>query len=221
MQASVNLIPMSMTYKQAKEIIGSLSKPSKMPAHGYSISAKICNVGQRLRKIADSVCADCYALKGNYRFKNVQDALANRLKAFANPVFPDAMALVINTIGESHFRWFDSGDLQHLDMLVKIARVAELTPDTLHWLPTREYLIVDKYLEIYGEFPSNLTVRVSAQRVNHTAPPRFDLTSQVHDGSVAVADNVYKCPAPQQDNKCGYCRACWNNEVPTISYRKH
>lgn len=221
MQQAINLIPMSMTPKLAKEIIGSLSKPSKMPAHGYSISAKVCNIGSKLRRVATSVCANCYALKGNYLFPSVQAALEKRLKAFANPVFPEAMALVINLTGDTYFRWFDSGDLQHLDMLHKIVRVAELTPHVTHWLPTREYLIVEKYMEIYGDFPDNLIVRVSAQHVDRPAPTRFALTSQVHSKNAELPDDVYVCPAPQQDNKCQQCRACWNSNVPTISYRKH
>jgi hypothetical protein len=36
------------------------------------------------------------------------------------------------------FRWHDSGDVQDLKHLAKIFKVARLTPNIKHWLPTRE-----------------------------------------------------------------------------------
>ncbi len=67
------------TKKQAEAICGTLSKPSKMPCHGFSTPADACQVGSQLRKIPGSVCAGCYALKGRYRFPNVQRAMEFRL----------------------------------------------------------------------------------------------------------------------------------------------
>ena len=69
------------TLKATWEKVGGLSKPSKMPGYGYSISAKKCHVGSRLRKIENSVCSTCYALKGRYVFDNVKKAHANRFRA--------------------------------------------------------------------------------------------------------------------------------------------
>ena len=53
-----------MKLKEAKEITGGLSNPSKMPGKAYSIPASRCNVGSRLAKVKGSVCEGCYALKG-------------------------------------------------------------------------------------------------------------------------------------------------------------
>ena len=44
-----------MKLKEAKEITGGLSNPSKMPGKAYSIPASRCNVGSRLAKLVDSV----------------------------------------------------------------------------------------------------------------------------------------------------------------------
>ena len=49
----------------AKEHAHTLSKPSKMPGHAYSVSAKECGIGGKLAKQKGTVCHDCYALKGN------------------------------------------------------------------------------------------------------------------------------------------------------------
>jgi hypothetical protein len=61
-----------MLKKQAREITGGLSKPSKMPGPAHNLPAQACKTGAKLVKVPGSVCAGCYALKGRYRFKNVQ-----------------------------------------------------------------------------------------------------------------------------------------------------
>ena len=64
-----------MLKKEARKITGGLSKPSKMPGPAHNLPAVACKTGAKLVKIPGSVCAGCYALKGRYRFNNVQDAL--------------------------------------------------------------------------------------------------------------------------------------------------
>ena len=99
-----------MLKKEAKEITGGLSKPSKMPGPAYNLPAVACVTGAKLVKIPGSVCAGCYALKGRYRFSNVRLALARRLEALTHPRWVEAMTALIS--GEKVFRWHDSGDLQ-------------------------------------------------------------------------------------------------------------
>ena len=71
-----------MNLKQAEQIVGGLSKPSKMPSYAWSISAKRCNTGSKLAKVKGSVCYNCYALKGRYMFNNTQNALDRRFNAW-------------------------------------------------------------------------------------------------------------------------------------------
>src|SRR3954462_1210237 len=101
-----------------------LSKPSKMPGHAYSIPASMCQTGSKLRKVAGSTCSHCYALKGRYLFANVKDAQARRLEAITDPGWSDRMVALITKAGDTHFRWHDAGDLQgvwHLELIVGIA----------------------------------------------------------------------------------------------------
>jgi hypothetical protein len=79
-----------MTTKEGWEIVGGLSAPSKMPCHSHSIPASACKVGQKLALVAGSVCAGCYAMRGNYRFGNVKTAQARRLESLQNPLWIDA-----------------------------------------------------------------------------------------------------------------------------------
>ena len=85
-----------MNTKEALQIVGGLSKPSKMPGWAYGLPAKECKTGSKLVKIPGSVCHGCYALKGCYVFKVVQDAQYRRLKSIRSPLWVGAMALLIN-----------------------------------------------------------------------------------------------------------------------------
>ena len=210
------------TIKEAWNEVGGLSKPSKMPSYGYSLSAFKCKVGSKLRNIANSTCSDCYALKGRYIFPNVQEALDRRMdKLLNNPKWVDAMVfLLLHYCTKSKvFRWHDSGDIQSIDHLQKIVEIAKRTSDIQHWLPTREVGIVNQYLKECGEFPNNLVVRISATMINGL-PHKFHR----HTSTVSTAkefDLGWTCPASKQGNKCDTCRACWDSNVENITYPLH
>ena len=211
-----------MKIKEAKEITGGLSSPSKMPGKAYNLSAFKCQTGSILNKQAGSVCAGCYARKGRYGFPMVQKALNKRLDSLSNPRWVDAMVPLINKQSPGYFRWHDSGDIQSLAHLMQIEAVALRTPDTMHWLPTKEYGYINKYLRL-TQPPANLIIRVSAPNVDQYPPMRRPGTVDsmvVSDTSIPMK-NVHHCPAPTQGNKCGECRACWDPTIETVVYHKH
>ena len=137
-----------MKRKELEKEIGTLSNPSKMPAFAWGISAKKCITGSKLAKIKGTICNKCYALKGHYSFKNVFDAHEIRRKAIEKPEWVDYMAELITQkykkLDKSRLfhRWFDSGDIQSYEHLMKIFEVCELTPHIKYWLATREYNII-------------------------------------------------------------------------------
>ena len=199
------------TDEALKIIGGSLSKPSKMPGWSIGLPAKECKTGGKLQKIPGSVCHDCYALKGCYVFKVVQDAQYRRLAAIKKGRWVAAMAHLINSKKPDVFRWHDSGDVQDLQHLIKIFQVCERTPTKRHWLPTREAWI-KKYL---FKKPDNLVIRFSAPMVNQRAHASWPNSS-----SVATGED-FNCPASKQDNECKDCRMCWNPEIKNIAYKAH
>ena len=87
---------MPLNKKQAKEITGGLSKPSKMPGPAFNLPASRCITGAKLVKIPGSVCHGCYALKGRYRFPNVQNALERRRQALTSPQWVEAMVVLVS-----------------------------------------------------------------------------------------------------------------------------
>ena len=73
------------TVGKAREYVGGLSRPSKMPGWGYSIPAIYCKMGAILSKIPGAVCRFCYAKKGRYIFPVVQAAMERRFRALDKP----------------------------------------------------------------------------------------------------------------------------------------
>jgi len=209
-----------MTYKEALEIIVSLSAPSKMPCHGWSISARRCITGAKMAKVEGSICSKCYALKGRYVFPNVQDCLERRFHSLSDPRWIDAMSLVLNTVEHSgYFRWHDSGDLQGLWHLKMIVEVCKRTPHITHWLPTREYAFVRQYIDEVGPLPENLTVRFSALMFDGPVPELLAKRCGVQVSGASSAG--FNCPSSKQANKCGSCRECWKPSVFNITYKQH
>ncbi len=209
-----------MTLELAEQLTGGgFSYPSKMPCPAYSIPATLCKTGSKLRAIAGSVCAKCYALRNRYLFPAVRAALAKRLRSMRNPKWAEAVAFLINAEGNRFFRWHDSGDLQNVAHLRQIVKVCNLTPDVRHWLPTREYAMVSKFLEMGGTIPGNLTVRLSAHMVDGPAP--VELARRLGLVTSTVMTSGATCPSRAQGNKCAACRACWDRNVENVAYEKH
>ena len=199
-----------MNTKEAWTLVGGLSKPSKMPGWSIGIPAKECKTGKKLRQIKNSVCEGCYALKGCYVFKVVQEAQYKRLEAIQHPDWVQAMATLINSKKPDVFRWHDSGDVQDVDHLEKIFKVCELTPSKRHWMPTREAWIKDHM----HKAPANLVVRFSSPMIDQGPVKSWANTS-------TVSTKSRSCPAPDNNNECGSCRACWDPLVKNIEYGKH
>ena len=184
-----------MLKKEARKITGGLSAPSKMPGPSYNLPAQGCITGAKLQAIPGSVCKGCYALKGRYHFSNVKAALARRLASLGHPDWISAMTILIK--GEAVFRWHDSGDLQSVEHLKAIFEVCKNTPETRHWLPTREA----KFLPLSTDsIPKNLIIRMSSHRIDQKPVTFWPWTSTVSTGS-------FTCPASKQGNQCGSCRS--------------
>jgi hypothetical protein len=227
-----------MLIKEAKEITGGLSAPGKMPEGSYNLPARACLTGAKLVKVRGSTCSGCYALKGNYiRYPAVQKALNRRLKSLESPLWVEGMIAL--TKKKKHFRWHDSGDIQSAQHLKNIFEICKATPQTKHWLPTREaqflkYLdpdVVPKNLKIIFSDHMNDQARgvswwpyTSGVETNHktTHCPAFrtDKGGAVH--SLEAFKGFTKKEKKELDlGHCGSCRQCWDRGVKRVIYGKH
>ncbi len=210
-----------LTIKKIEYELGTLSKPSKMPGFGWSTPAEDCITGSKLAKVKNSICSICYALKGRYVFPNVKKALKKRLEAWRtiSDWAEKISELIKRKEKNGFFRWDDSGDVQSVKHLRDIVKVANNLPQIKFWLPTREYSFVSEYKKQFGSFPKNLCVRLSAFMINGKPPvavaKRLGLTTS------GVMESGFNCPASKQKNICGSCRACWDNNIENINYKKH
>lgn len=212
------------TIKALQMQVGSLSNPSKMPGYGYSTPAKDCQTGSKLAKIVNSICSICYAKKGRYVFPNVQNAMQYRLDSISKIDWIDCMVELISKkqskLPEGQrefFRWHDSGDIQGVWHLEKIAEIARRLPEINFWLPTREYRFVREWLATATK-PNNLQIRLSAYMID--GKPPTELANRLGLTTSGVSENGFNCPAPKQNNACGDCRACWTSDE-NINYKSH
>lgn len=228
-----------MKVYESKDIAGNVSEGNtKMPGSTYALSAKHCLVGSKLASVEGSVCHRCYALKLQKLRPSVDKGWTNnyfkatRMIAEAPDKWVEACTFQITRISKktqvNYHRWFDSGDLQSVEMLSAICSVAKLTPHIKHWLPTREAKIVKDYLNSGGSVPDNLVVRVSSTMIDDAPISGYPNTSTVH--SKGSTPHGHSCPASSPEHRslradnaanCGDCRACWDKSVPNVSYPLH
>ena len=199
-----------MLKKEANIIVGGLSATGKMPCPSINLPAVACVTGSKLAKVPGTTCHGCYALKGRYRFPNVKEAMDRRLKALSDSRWVRAMVVLMKD--RKFFRWHDSGDIQSAWHLKRILEVCKQTPNTKHWLPTREAKLLA--LMDPNIIPPNLIIRLSATKVDGAASKSWPWTS-----TVSTKDKT--CPAPNQGGKCKDCRSCWSRDIQNITYAKH
>jgi hypothetical protein len=212
-----------------------LSSTKKLNCKSFSLSAFECKTGSKLAKVEGSTCSKCYALKGNYRYKNYKNLAKDRLVFSGNlDELKDALKLAIKMEHKDIFRFFDSGDLQSLAMFTMFCELASELPNIRFWLPTREYSIIRKAIRENVHIPKNLIVRVSSPMINQKPLKEFQnlglVTSTTHkETSLSetvkyfpsmTADSL-QCPASKQDGKCLDCDACYDSKVKNISYLVH
>ena len=208
------------TLKQLEELTGSLSTPSKMPCYSYNTPAQACKTGSILAKQKGTVCAGCYALKGRYLFRNVKDALTNRLEKLKQSAWKQAMIELIQRKEKSGvFRWHDSGDISSTDHLHMLFDIAEALPSIRFWLPTKEFAMVREVLQ-QRKRPSNLNIRLSAFKVDASAVEHARRLGVTASGVTTDKAKV-TCVAYKQGGVCGDCRACWDTSVEEVVYPKH
>lgn len=196
-----------------------LSNTSKLGCLSWSLQAGDTCAGSK-----DSsgnwvdACSGCYARGGNYRFANVRKVREHNREDWQRPEWVADMVAGLSR--ETHFRWFDSGDMYSVALARKIHAIIAATAHCKHWLPTRMHKFpkFDAVLRQIEALP-NAVVRRSSDSITGEFSP-------VH-GSTIVAPTMptptgaIRCKAAEQDGKCNECRACWSKDVPVVAYVAH
>jgi hypothetical protein len=196
-----------------------LSKTSKLGTFSWSLQAlETCpgSVGKNGQLVA--ACSGCYATTGMYNFPAVKAPRASNKEDWQRAEWVQEMVYALRK--QTHFRWFDSGDMYSLELAEKMLKIMTLTPGTKHWLPTRMYKFPKfaKVLDAMQQLP-NVMVRFSSDAVDGTFESYHGST--IIPAGTPVPAGVTVCSAPDQGGKCLECRACYAKDVAVIGYVAH
>ena len=122
--------------------------------------------------------------------------------------------MVTQIKNQKWFRWHDAGDIQSLEHLEKIFEVCKQTPETMHWMPTRE-----------AQFLKTIDPATVPKKFNNS----YEF-SHGGPGSCKILALDFHCNKHGRGNlPCSQsgrtmfkdCRACWTRSISNISYGKH
>lgn len=204
-----------------------LTKTSTLDCWSWSLPAgpRVC-AGFNLEP--GSVCKSCYAHQGMYRFPVVENAQEVRLRWWRKKK-PERAPVMMRAIASAtkknpYFRVFDSGDFSGVEDIEAWRWICLKMPEVKFWFSTRAWR--DRSLGVFLDRLSllpNVVVRYSAleiddkrQWVEQMVGRGWVLTSSVS------SDEEDACPK-QISGSCtlGKCRACWDKNVPHITYHLH
>jgi hypothetical protein len=112
-----------------------LSKTSKLGCLSWSLQAFETCPGSVVANAVVDACKFCYARVGMYHMPDVKALRARNKEDWQGDDWVSRMVAKLSK--QTHFRWFDSGDMYSLSLAEKILDVMRQTPHVKHWLPTR------------------------------------------------------------------------------------
>ena len=126
-----------------------LSKTSKLGTKSWSLQAiETCPGSVGADGALVPACSGCYATTGCYNFPDAKKVRADNKAEWKSDDFVDNFTKALKK--QTHFRWFDSGDMYDLRLAEKMYQIMVNTPATKHWLPTRMYKFA-KFQEILNK----------------------------------------------------------------------
>lgn len=201
-----------------------LSNTTKMQIKGKRVRSWSLNAGITCPGSHDSpVCEGCYAKKGMYRFPVVKDARTYNRQDYHKADWCDRMVAKVKRL--DYFRWFDSGDIETVELATKIYEVIKRTPSVKHWLPTRSDKLskLAKVIDSIDTLP-NVSVRRSADNIgiadNLERPNVISYVIKHDDIPNATALGIHICPATTSaQTSCNTCTMCYTSKP--VAYLVH
>ena len=168
----------------------------------------------------DAPCSRlCYAMRGNYRFQNVQKAHAENLAAYRED--PDGFFAAVSD-GTRLFRfvrWHASGDIVDMEYFRGMVKVAEQNTGTDYLAFTKKYEIVNAFIDAGGVIPGNLHIVFSAWGSFLPDNPYGMPVAYVAGvgGDALIPAGSIPCAG-----RCDKCLACWQlRNGQTVFFKKH
>lgn len=214
---------------KSKGNLVNLSKTSKLGTYSWSLQAlNTCPASIGTDGTLVDACKGCYATRGRYNYPRVKAPRAFNDWAWKQDSFVDDFVKALEDV--SYFRWFDSGDMYHIELARKILQIMDRTPDTKHWVPTRMHKF-SKFHNVLNAMNmlDNVVVRLSSDSIMGEIvdiPIKLDIETTstiIPEGFIQgfKSEGFFVCNAPMQNGKCLDCRACYDKDVQTIAYIGH
>lgn len=197
-----------------------LSKTSKLGTKSWSLQAvETCPGARKENGELVPACSGCYATTGCYVFPDTKKVRADNKVEWKKETFVSDFIAALKK--QTHFRWFDSGDMYSVKLAEKMLEIMVATPNTKHWLPTRMYKF-KKFADILAKMQAlpNVMVRYSSDEIDGTYTKGLHGSTILPNAEYADS-NTFVCNAPNQGGKCLDCRACYNKDIPVIGYLAH
>lgn len=196
------------------------------------ISTKISKLGTGIPALnlpagitcrTDAPCKKkCYACKGHFIFKNVKESCMRNFRIWQN----DPIRFEKEVIGIAqfmqYFRWHSSGDIVNAKYLQMMVRVAKECTATKFLAFTKQYEIVNAYLNAGNLLPENLSIVYSAwgdfiPENPHNLPMAY---VRFKKGECMIPEYAMECTG-----YCGECvsgKSCWNmNKGEAVVFNEH
>lgn len=150
----------------------------------------------------DVPCAKtCYVAHFDWR-RTVRDAYENNLNLWLTDPDSFEQQAIAAAYGSFYFRWHVSGDIVSQDYLAMMCRVARKLPHTHFLAFTKQYEIVNQYLENKKRIPSNLHILFSEW-------PDYNMNNPYNLPVAYVSFKNGICDAPSDAKECGgHCEEC-------------
>ena len=175
----------------------------------------------------DAPCkAGCYACKGTQQIATVQAAYYRNFNLYnSDPEnFFEQIYYKTKFSGLPKVRWFDSGDIPSYDFFERMVELCKRTPNVQHMAFTKQYEIVNEYINKNGDLPDNFNVMFSAW-------DKLWVFDNPHNLGIAYVDfddkrlnpeiprYAFKCPG--NESTCSACGACWNKKLKAVVFHQH
>jgi len=174
-------------------------------------------------------CASgCYDLKGNWRYANVKQSLANNLKLYQeNPIqyFQDIIDFLNNQdVTYKFFRYHSAGDIIDYIYLKGMVSVARTCPNVKFLAFTKKFELVNDYLQYEEYLPENLKIVFSAwdkdfEVINpHNLPVTY-IKFCKSKGHMTPDIPEFSIPCV---GSCKVCKACWSLQLnQSVYFKQH
>lgn len=172
-------------------------------------------------------CAnDCYARKGRYRFKNVQESLLNNLQIYKNnpaQYFKEIHdSIDTGIVVYSYFRWHAAGDIVDKEYFNGMVKLACELKSTSFLAFTKKFEIVNNFLNYGNSLPENLHIVYSAWGKDFVFDNPYEFPVAYVRFKDSLLNGNIPADAVECSGDCTNCLLCWHiTKGQSVVFNKH